>query len=244
MQNFETLSIGDTVFVPHITTKEVEVECPDCLGEKLWTILMPSGQSRTIDCPRCQGGKELWLIPKRYERALEVKEVTISRISVEQRRPYSSTKKDADKEIWTSICYETTPSVGGSVRHELAHRTRAEAEAAGALLLEKQESVASEAWKDELARREKRAGMDIVRALQASANEKFDRLEAGLDKLRENLLEAVRYPTLYGPKTTKRIYGGEELTGQNLADWLNQQFSKADLDGWTEEELHEAMCQC
>lgn len=239
MQLFETLSIGDVVFIASITTEQIDVPCPDCQGEKLWTISMPSGISRTIACPRCGGGENNWLHPKRQEHAIKITEATISGVRLEH-HPAHAAKSG---ETQTSIRYATAP-YAGDIPQERIYRTRAEAEAAGAAMLEKAVTESRRRWLEDMERSNRRAGLDIVTVLKESADQKYAELDERLDKLRENLLEAVRYPTLYGPKTTKRIYGGDELTGQNLADWLNQQFMKVDLDGWTDEELHEALCSC
>jgi len=47
-------AIGDTVYVPTVERAVEKLPCPDCLGEKKWTVRSPAGGEYTTDCPRCQ----------------------------------------------------------------------------------------------------------------------------------------------------------------------------------------------
>lgn len=239
MQTFDAFAVGDKIFVPSVRQKDVATTCPDCLGEKLWTITMPSGVSKTIDCPRCDGGNKDWLRPRRYERTLEISEAEVSEVSIRTSKAYKS------EEIRTRIDYNTVSPYIGNIGHGNAYRSIQEAEEAGKVLLA-QEGVLDEArFREERERTEKRAGQDILTALQAKANEQFRDLDFKIDQLKEKMLEAIQHPTLYGPKMIRAYTGGpQEITSQAMADWLSGLFSEADLEGWSEQELQEALCHC
>lgn len=46
-------SIGDKVYHATTTTEKKRHPCPDCLGERKWSVKSPGGIDYTIDCPRC-----------------------------------------------------------------------------------------------------------------------------------------------------------------------------------------------
>lgn len=46
-------AIGDIVYKPGITGTNEKLPCPDCLGEKAWKLLTPTGIEHTLACPRC-----------------------------------------------------------------------------------------------------------------------------------------------------------------------------------------------
>lgn len=236
----ETLSVGTTVYIPSVTTKHVPVVCPDCRDEHKWLISTPSGHKREIDCPRCHGGTTTyeWLRPRRHERTLVIAECVITEASVRQRRDH----KDAST-VHTSVHYAVSPGLG-SIYPDRIFTSRDLAEEAGAKLLAADAERENEDWRKELKRGEDRAGMDIMAALEAKAFSKQKALSSNIDTLRDKMLEAIRYPTLYGPKLARRSYGGDELTSQALADWLNGLLNAANLDGWSESDLHEALCDC
>ena len=106
----ETLSVGTTVYIPHVTRKEVLMPCPDCKGDHKWLVIVPSGMTREIDCPRCKGGKSGYefLRPKRYERTLEINEYVISEVSIRQMRQHNS------DDVRTHISYSTAPYSGST----------------------------------------------------------------------------------------------------------------------------------
>lgn len=238
LQTFDAFAVGDTIFVPAVTQKEIPTQCPDCLGEKLWTITMPSGVSRTIDCPRCNGGKRSWLFPMRHERALQIREAKVSEVSIRCRKAYKSEEVDVD------IDYNTAPYIG-HVSHKSVHASREAALAAGDVMLAADATKDQTRWQEELDKVAKRSSQDIVTALQTAANESHRKLEAKIEKLKAEMMEAIQWPTLNGPQLKRAYTGGpEEITSQAMADWCSKLLSEADIDGWSEQELHEAMCSC
>lgn len=236
-QTFNAFAVGDTIFVPSVQQKEIEVQCPDCLGSKTWSISTPAGMSKEIPCPRCEGGARNWFFPKRYERSLEIQEVTVSEVSIRCRKHH---KEDG---VYTYVEYSTSP-YAGHIGTSRVFATHAEAAAAGELMMAEAADREHAEWKKEREREEARAGKDIIAVLQAKANDGRAALEANVAALREKLFDAIRYPSLYGPKLTHRSYGSTEITSQAMADWLQQLLGDAGLETWSETELHEAMCHC
>lgn len=48
-----TYAIGDTVYYPIVETERYQLSCPDCLGEKKWKAISPTGTEYSVGCPRC-----------------------------------------------------------------------------------------------------------------------------------------------------------------------------------------------
>lgn len=236
-QTFSAFAIGDTIFVPHVGQKEIEVQCPDCLGSKTWRISTPAGTSKEIACPRCGGGERSWLLPKRYERSLEIKETTVSEVNIRHGR------HTRDSATFLSISYSTAPYIG-HVDHAKAFGAREEAAAAGDVMMAKAAEREHEEWRKQREREEARAGHDIIQALNEEANRKLEFHKSNVEALREKLFDAIRYPTLYGPKINSRSYGGAEISSEAMAEWLQKLLGDAGLETWSESELHEAMCHC
>jgi hypothetical protein len=55
MQITTKYSIGEVVYFASTVTKQMQRECPDCLGEKKWKAASPAGGEYSFDCPRCSG---------------------------------------------------------------------------------------------------------------------------------------------------------------------------------------------
>lgn len=233
---YDVYEIGQTIFVPTVSSKSISVVCPDCAGAKIWNVSTPTGISTTITCPRCHGEKHEWLTPKRHETILEIAETTISEVSLRRR-------KKQDGTLANSIDYSTAPYIG-HVTHERAYLSREEAQAAGEKMLAEHSTKEDERWRKERERDAERAGHDVLRALTDRANEKVGDLRDKVDRLREKMLDAIKSPNWDGPKLSTRSYGSPELTSQGMADWLGGMLRDCDLEDWTEEELHEAMCHC
>jgi hypothetical protein len=58
-------SVGDVVWHAGTTTERKQHSCPDCLGERRWKAIAPSGCEYEFRCPRCaasyQSNRELSL---------------------------------------------------------------------------------------------------------------------------------------------------------------------------------------
>lgn len=235
-----TIPIGTTVYVPHVVGKEHILPCPDCKGEHVWIISTPGGMRTEIACPRCRGGDKNYefLRPKTYIRTMEIKECTISEASIRQKRDH----QDAAK-VHTWVSYDTAPYVG-TLRPEHVFLSRADAEAAGVAMIAADEAKENTQRDEDDARNRARAGVDIIRALQALADEKRVKIEKKVERLRDAMMDAIRYPYTRGPKKTSKVYGGDEITPQNMAEWLNKMLDEADLETFSEDEIHEATCHC
>jgi hypothetical protein len=236
----ETLSIGTTVYVPQIETKKIRTPCPDCNDEGKWSVSTPGGVlQREITCPRCHGGKYGydWLLPVRYERTIEIREGKITQVSVRQQKSHNS------DDIHEHISYDTAPYLG-SLSPGKVFVSRDAAEAAGADMLTADATREQSEWDRDRKRDEVRAGIDIIQALDKRANERANKLDEKIERLRDKMLDAIRYPSLYGPKITQKSWGGSELTPQNLAEWLNKLLEEADFETLSEEQIREATCDC
>lgn len=234
MEHFEALPIGTTIFVPSIESKTIEVECPDCKGTKYWHVYAGK-QNFMIDCPRCDGGKCDWLKPKRHEYAAKVEETTVKSVRIESGRAHGS-----ETETYTRIYYETSPYMGSISEPYI---TREAAEAAAEIKLQQALEREQSDWDKDRERDAKRAGMEIVRVIEARASRNAQALQDKIDSLKRAMLDAIRDGD--GPEL-RRPYSGAapEMTPQAIADFLANILSEANINGFTEDELHEAMCHC
>lgn len=46
-------NIGDKVFAASVKQSSRKLDCPDCLGTKVWSVTTPAGYTFTTPCPRC-----------------------------------------------------------------------------------------------------------------------------------------------------------------------------------------------
>lgn len=235
----ETFSIGTTIYVPQISQDSEPVPCPDCNDTHKWRVTAVGGLNLEIDCPRCHGGKSQYdfLKPQRRTRTAKVVECVVREVTVRQSRAYQS------EDIVTRVHYETSPATG-SIDQASAFTTREEAEAAAQAKLATYLASDRSDWEADRERSNKRAGIDILRALDERANEKATKLDESIDTLREKLFDAVRYPNLYGPKMKRGLFGHDELTSEALATWFNEIFESAGIERWSDAEIHEATCNC
>jgi hypothetical protein len=49
-------NIGERVWVPFNEYRQVERQCPDCLGTARWHVTLPTGEQFDVECPRCYPG--------------------------------------------------------------------------------------------------------------------------------------------------------------------------------------------
>lgn len=56
-------AIGDAFYAPSTDREKRTYPCPDCLGEKEFKVIAPSGDEYTLDCPRCSGSTWLRDVP-------------------------------------------------------------------------------------------------------------------------------------------------------------------------------------
>ena len=100
-------------------------------------------------------------------------------------------------------------------------------------------------WRKERERAKERAGQDIITALRSEAEKNTKEANEKIDTLKEKMLEAIQHPYSDGPKLSATYTGGpKELTSQALADWCNNLLQEADIEGWSESELHDVLCHC
>jgi hypothetical protein len=237
---FELIEIGTKIFIPGTKREELPVTCPDCHGTKKWFVHIAGVEgSKVIECPRCGGGEHEWLIPKRYKTVIEIKEFEVTGFEIDRKPKWQS------DELETIITYHTNPHRHG-VRHGTCYLTQEEAQAAGDIMLEEADKKIGEEYAKERERCDRRAGHDIVKALRDHAFRHSEALQEKIDKLKSEMLEAITYPSLHGPKLTqpRSKYGSPELTSSALAEWFSNLLDEANIEGWSEEEIHEATCRC
>lgn len=242
MTTFETLDIGTPVFLPSVKRKEIEVECPDCHGAKTWHVYTGNRQSFNVPCPRCtrDGHEYDWLRPKRYETEIVITEATISDIIV--KRGKLRYKSD---DIETEIRYRVDTDRGHHHEYEWnkdLFLDRGLAEAKGQELFEADQAREKTEWEKELDRNKERARYTILNAMAMHYSGRRKEIEAKIEKLREKMLQAISEDD--GPEITKNTYSAPHIASADLAEWLGELLSEADIEGWTEQELHEAMCHC
>lgn len=198
-----------------------------------------SGAPREIDCPRCKGGKSGYefLRPKRYERILEINEYVISEISIRRMKSHNS------DDVRTHISYTTSP-YSGSTSPDKIFTDRDSAAVAGDAMMVADATRTETEWDKDQKRAEAMAGVDILAAFQMQANKATDDLKDKIERLRQAMMDAIKYPYGDGPKLSKPTYGSAEITSQAMAEWCNGLLDHAGIDGWSEGELHEALCDC
>lgn len=235
MQSFDVFKVGDTVYVFRVEDKRVPVVCPDCQDTRKWTVRTPAGDTWDVTCPRCNGAKYEFQQPHRLSTQLTVETATINEISIRQR------KRHKGEEVDTWVEYNFT---GGTYRKaERVFATAVEAEAAGQDEMAKELTKDEERWKAERERVAKYAGETLLDVVRAQAQQEKKDIEGKLDDLKERFLEAIKDPDYHGPKIKKGTYSAE-ITSEAMASWLNGIFDEAGLQGWSEEEIHEATCHC
>lgn len=230
MQTFSALALGTIVYVPRVTTTEIEMPCPDCNGTHVWHISSPSGMKREIECPRCKGGQYKWLIPKRHEYTLLIEEESVLGTDINQRVPHGK------EEAVFTVRYKTN-HYNSRDEAEL-FLTREEAEAAGVKLLAEVETKWGKDYVEKLKRDEAQANLKIVEVLKEQADRKYEELKGKIDELKSGMYRAIEYPELYGP-----VVKHSSISAQAMTTWLTELLSAADIEGWSEEELAEHGCQ-
>lgn len=94
---------GDTVYSAETSYISKIVTCPDCLGEKTWIIIFPSGQIEKIECQTCRRGFEPATGAININEWLpEVKKLTIANIKY----------YDSDEDKFNYMCEETGIKTG------------------------------------------------------------------------------------------------------------------------------------
>jgi hypothetical protein len=76
-------NIGDIVWVPAPEYRQVERQCPDCLGTARWHVILPTGEQFDVECPRCYPGgysASTGIIREDFENIIKVAQLTITGI--------------------------------------------------------------------------------------------------------------------------------------------------------------------
>ena len=242
MQSFDIFKVGDTVYAPSVDHKRVPVTCPDCNDKRTWRVITAANRF-TITCPRCNGAQYDWQQPHRTELTLEIREYVVHGVSIDWER-----HRDVGEGLVTRVrysLYNGEKYAGNGFGASSVFPSREAAEAAGSEMLAKHAAEEDKRWAEQRERVAKSAGETVVQVISEKANASKKEIERKLDDLKERLTSAIRHPSLYGPKLRKEgAFGSYEITSETMAEWLNELFSEAGLDGWSEEEIHEATCHC
>lgn len=103
---------GDLVWYIQSTTTTKQLDCPDCLGSRLWKVTTPAGTAMTMTCQRCSDRMhhDIKLPSLKYHVAVyDVRHLTIGQLN-----NYSHNREGRDRSY---MCIET--GIGsGSVYNE------------------------------------------------------------------------------------------------------------------------------
>lgn len=239
MQSFDAFKVGDTVYVYKIEHVRVPVPCPDCKDTRTWTVTTKAGDTWDVTCPRCNGAKYDFQQPHRLATKLEVLPAVVSEVTIRQRKHYNA------DEIGTWIDYNLKQDKTSiHRRNDGVFATEEDARAAGEAEMVRDLTKDKQRWQEKRERVAKYASATVLDAVMGKGFQAKRDIEDKLEKLKEGFLEAIKSPDFDGPKLRKGVFGNPEITSEAMAEWLNGIFSEAELDGWSEEEIHEATCHC
>lgn len=118
-------SIGDKVYHAGTTTTRKQHPCPDCKGEKKWSVTSPAGGEYTIGCPRCSS---------RYLSDRDLSLDYTAHVPTVQRMTIGSVQFNSENGAWDSgarhMCRETGVGSGSVYDECKLFATEAEALAA------------------------------------------------------------------------------------------------------------------
>ena len=75
-------SLGDVVYRIVTSTERQWEVCPDCIGQRKWFAVLPSGEELFFRCPTCEQSYESLGVVSEYEAGGSVKQVEIKSIEV------------------------------------------------------------------------------------------------------------------------------------------------------------------
>jgi hypothetical protein len=77
--------IGQSVWAAATTSGPVRETCPDCLGERVWACVLPSGEALNVPCPTCAHGYDgsRGYIMDRYECSPRVWEGVVGSVRID-----------------------------------------------------------------------------------------------------------------------------------------------------------------
>lgn len=110
--------IGDTIYTV-TATHEIgpRVQCPDCLGEKIWHVTLPSGEEFDIECQACKHGYDGPYGTVPGERTFEtyVKSDTVKRVELEERDGRKFFRYNYTDEVDVYATVEKAEAAGAAV---------------------------------------------------------------------------------------------------------------------------------
>ena len=130
-------NIDDTAYAVQVTTGDVQVPCPDCLGTRGWHAVLPSGEEMEIKCPTCTFGYEARGTVPEFTVTYEVQRLTIGSVRVD-------TKGWRDGVV-SYMCVETGVGSGSIYYEKNLYSTFEEANEAGPSRMDEQRRAIEEA---------------------------------------------------------------------------------------------------
>lgn len=111
--------IGDVVYGAKSYKINKQIQCPDCLGKKVWEVRLPSGEEFTIPCSTCERGFEgCWGTVTKWVQSPVIEELTIGSVR---------TNTEDKQHPISYMCKETGVGSGTIHYEEDLHSTRIEA---------------------------------------------------------------------------------------------------------------------
>ena len=84
MTTFEIkYNMGDIVYSPSTNYAKTKIECPDCLGKKVWTVRFATGEEVNCDCQTCNEGYTSTGFVSLQEYSPKVETLTIGQVGFE-----------------------------------------------------------------------------------------------------------------------------------------------------------------
>lgn len=111
---------GQTVFSASVGWSERKIQCPDCLGQKEWTVSCPSGEVFKHPCRTCTYGWQTTGLVSEWGDHARIVERTIGSIRIDT--------GDVERPV-SYMCVETGVGTGSiyDEAHVFAERSEAEA---------------------------------------------------------------------------------------------------------------------
>jgi hypothetical protein len=94
-------NIGNVVWVPVPEYRQIERQCPDCLGTARWHCTLPNGEQFDVECPRCYPGgiaASTGVIREDYETVVKVGQLAIVGIDTADGLRYTTENRYSFKE--------------------------------------------------------------------------------------------------------------------------------------------------
>lgn len=215
-------SIGDTVWYASAYTGAEQLPCPDCLGQKLWSVTSPAGGTFQVNCVRCSGSG--YLEAHTYEP--QTRSLTIGSIQID-----TANTSDNHREVVQYMCKETGIGSGSVYRESLLFRSQEEAEPAAAALAKSRIDEMPDRWKQQQADFRRLAKYQLRDAAIKEAEDKAYESERRHGRLLERVCDLDMYPVSGEPFNSSTSLTEEQRNAvQESLVWLEERDAEALLE--------------